>query len=43
MPPSNEIAIIKEKLITKGGSLIQEKCGATVKIQTLIADRKRWS
>ena len=27
----------------KPGSSAQEKCGATVEIQTLITDRKRWS
>ena len=38
--PSNEI-IFKPNM--KGDSLVQEKCGVTVKIQTLIVDRKRWS
>ena len=41
MPPSNEITANRTK--QKVGSSAQEKCGATVEIQTLIADRKRWS
>ena len=41
MPPSNEITAIN-RTWQKAGSSAQEKCGATVEIQTLIADRKRW-
>ena len=44
MPPSNEKkAIIEHDKKAGSSSSAQEKCGATVEIQTLIADRKRSS